>query len=54
MRLVVADDSMLTREGIVRLLVEAGHEVLSQAGDAVELLRQVEEHPGVGQQRVAR
>ncbi len=44
MRLVVADDSMLTREGIVRLLIEAGHEVLGQAGDAGELLRQVEEH----------
>lgn len=34
---------MLTREGIVRLLQEAGHEVVGQAGDAVELLRQVDE-----------
>jgi len=38
----VADDTMLTREGIVRLLVDAGHDVVAQAGDAVELLRQVD------------
>ena len=43
MRLVVAEDTMLTREGIVRLLVEAGHEVVGQAGDAVELLSQVDQ-----------
>ena len=43
MRLVVAEDTMLTREGIVRLLQEAGHEVVGQAGDAVELLRQVDQ-----------
>ena len=43
MRLVVAEDSMLTREGIVRLLVEAGHEVVGQVGDAVELLGQVDQ-----------
>jgi DNA-binding NarL/FixJ family response regulator len=42
-RLVVCEDTMLTREGIVRLLVEAGHEVVGQAGDAVELLRQVDQ-----------
>ena len=33
---------MLTRAGIVRLLAEAGHEVVGEAGDGVELLRQVE------------
>ena len=44
MRLVVAEDTMLTREGIVRLLLEAGHEVVGQAGDAVALLAQVEQH----------
>jgi DNA-binding NarL/FixJ family response regulator len=41
MRLVVADDVMLTREGIVRLLEEAGMEVVGQADDAPSLLRRV-------------
>jgi DNA-binding NarL/FixJ family response regulator len=40
-RVVVADDSLLTREGIVRLLGDEGVEVVGQAGDAEELLRQV-------------
>jgi DNA-binding NarL/FixJ family response regulator len=38
MRLVVADDAMLTREGVVRLLRDAGHDVVAQAADADELL----------------
>ena len=33
LRLVLADDSLLLREGIARLLVEAGFEVVGQAGD---------------------
>jgi DNA-binding NarL/FixJ family response regulator len=41
MRVVVADDVMLTREGIVRLLAEAGIEVVGQAADAEALLRDV-------------
>jgi DNA-binding NarL/FixJ family response regulator len=41
MRVVVADDVMLTREGIVRLLEEAGVEVVGQAEDAPSLLRRV-------------
>lgn len=41
MRVVVADDVMLTREGIVRLLEEAGIEVVGQAGDATSLVRLV-------------
>jgi len=41
MRVVVADDVMLTREGIVRLLEEAGIEVVGQADDASSLLRRV-------------
>ena len=41
MRVVVADDVMLTREGIARLLVEAGIEVVAQAEDADGLLREV-------------
>jgi DNA-binding NarL/FixJ family response regulator len=41
-RVVVADDVMITREGIVRLLGDSGVEVVGQAADARELLRQVE------------
>jgi DNA-binding NarL/FixJ family response regulator len=41
MRVVVAEDTMLTREGIVRLLEEAGVEVVGQAEDADGLLRKV-------------
>ncbi len=44
-RVVVADDSVLLREGIVRLLDEQdGFEVVGQAGDAEELLRKVGAH----------
>ena len=41
MRVVVADDAMLTREGIVRLLREADVDVVAQAENADELLRHV-------------
>ncbi len=41
MRVVVADDVMLTREGIVRLLKEAGIEVVAEAEDGDGLLRHV-------------
>jgi DNA-binding NarL/FixJ family response regulator len=48
MRVVVADDTMLTREGIVRLLRDAGIEVVAEAEDADGLLRQVRlAHPDV-------
>lgn len=48
MRVVVADDSVLLREGLVRLLTEAGFDVVGQAGDAGELLARVEaSHPDV-------
>jgi DNA-binding NarL/FixJ family response regulator len=40
-RVVVADDVMLTREGIVRLLKDAGVEVAAEAEDAEGLLREV-------------
>jgi DNA-binding NarL/FixJ family response regulator/class 3 adenylate cyclase len=40
-RVVVADDVMLTRQGIVRLLQEAGVEVAAEAEDAAGLLRHV-------------
>jgi DNA-binding NarL/FixJ family response regulator len=41
MRVVVADDVMLTREGIVRLLRDAGIEVVGEAEDADGLIRDV-------------
>jgi DNA-binding NarL/FixJ family response regulator len=44
MRVVVADDSVLLREGIVRLLEEAGSEVVAQSGTAEDLLRHVAMH----------
>jgi DNA-binding NarL/FixJ family response regulator len=40
-RVVVADDAMLTREGIVRLLRDAGMDVVAAVGDADALLREV-------------
>jgi DNA-binding NarL/FixJ family response regulator len=40
-RVVVGEDSVLLREGIVRVLREAGFEVVAQAGDAEDLLRKV-------------
>jgi DNA-binding NarL/FixJ family response regulator len=43
-RVVVADDSALLREGVVRLLEEAGLDVVGQAADAEELLRKVRAH----------
>lgn len=44
MRLVIADDSVLLREGLVRLLEEEGHEVAAAVGDADALLAAVAEH----------
>jgi DNA-binding NarL/FixJ family response regulator len=44
MRVVVAEDSVLLREGVVRLLQEAGMDVVGQAGDAEDLLRNVRAH----------
>jgi DNA-binding NarL/FixJ family response regulator len=41
MRVVVAEDVMLTREGITRLLKDAGIDVVAEADDAVSLLRAV-------------
>ncbi len=44
MRVVVADDSVLLRAGVVRLLEGAGFEVVGQAGDAEDLVRKVSAH----------
>jgi DNA-binding NarL/FixJ family response regulator len=43
-QVVVAEDDVLMREGIVRLLVEAGFDVVAQAGDADALLRKALAH----------
>ena len=42
MRVVVADDSMLLREGLARLLTDAGCDVVGTAEDATGLMREVE------------
>jgi DNA-binding NarL/FixJ family response regulator len=42
-RVVVADDDVLVREGVVSLLQRSGFEVVGQAGDAVQLLDLVRE-----------
>ena len=42
MRLVVADDSALVREGLAGLLERQGHQVVGEAADATELLAVVE------------
>ena len=41
MRVVLADDSVLLREGIARLLEDAGFEVVGQAGDPDQLMLKV-------------
>ena len=45
MRVVIADDNLLVRRGIVALLEEAGIEVTAQAGDMAGLLEAVEAGP---------
>ena len=44
MRLVLADDSVLLREGMTRLLSEVGFEVAARVGDPESLLAAVREH----------
>jgi DNA-binding NarL/FixJ family response regulator len=47
-RVVIADDDLLLREGIARLLEHSAFEVVGLAGDAVELMRLVrEQNPGL-------
>jgi DNA-binding NarL/FixJ family response regulator len=43
-RVVIADDSVLLRRGAVRLLEDAGFEVVGEAGDGEDLLRKVRAH----------
>lgn len=44
LRVVIAEDDVLLREGIARLLAEAGFDVVGHAGDAVEFLRKALAH----------
>ncbi|MBU5422742.1 response regulator transcription factor [Cellulomonas hominis] len=44
MRVVLAEDALLLREGLVRLLQEAGHTVVAAVGTAPDLLDAVREH----------
>jgi DNA-binding NarL/FixJ family response regulator len=48
LRVVIGEDDVLLREGIARLLGEAGFEVVAQAGDADDLIRKgLAHHPDV-------
>lgn len=44
MRIVIADDSVLLREGLARVLVENGYEVVAQVGDPAALRDAVAHH----------
>jgi DNA-binding NarL/FixJ family response regulator len=44
MRVAIAEDSVLLREGVTRLLAEEGFEVVAECGDADELLRKLSSH----------
>ena len=45
MRVILADDSVLLREGLARMLSESGFEVVAQVGDAEALLAAVDADP---------
>jgi DNA-binding NarL/FixJ family response regulator len=44
MRVALAEDSVLLREGLARLLGDAGFDVVAQCGDAEDLMRRVNSH----------
>lgn len=44
MRILIAEDSVLLRAGLTRLLLDAGEDVIASVGDAEELLTAVERH----------
>ena len=49
MRVVVADDSLLLREGLQLLLAEAGHDVVASVGDGPSFVAAMLEHrPDIG------
>ena len=44
MRIVIAEDSVLLRAGLTRILIDAGEDVVATVGDADELLLAVARH----------
>jgi DNA-binding NarL/FixJ family response regulator len=44
MRILIAEDSVLLRAGLTRLLLDAGEDVIASVGDADELMLAVERH----------
>ncbi len=44
LRVVIAEDQLLLREGVARLLAEAGFDVVAQSPDAEDLVRKVAAH----------
>jgi DNA-binding NarL/FixJ family response regulator len=44
MRVVIADDAVLLREGLIRLVEENGHAVVSAVGDGPSLVEAIKEH----------
>jgi DNA-binding NarL/FixJ family response regulator len=44
MRIVIGEDSALVREGLAKLLIDAGHDVVARVADAEAVVRAVEEH----------
>jgi DNA-binding NarL/FixJ family response regulator len=44
MRLIIAEDDVLLREGIARILGDEGYEIVAQAGDRDDLLEKVRTH----------
>ena len=44
LRVLVAEDQLLLREGLSRLLTDSGFEVVAQPGDAVDVQRKVAAH----------
>ncbi|WP_275467669.1 response regulator transcription factor [Streptomyces noursei] len=48
MRVVIAEDSVLLREGLTRLLTDRGHEVVAGVGDGEALLKTIADLAGAG------
>ena len=44
MRVVIAEDAVVLREGLTRLLADRGHQVCAAVGDGEALLAAVREH----------
>lgn len=49
MRVVIAEDSVLLREGLTRLLTDLGHDVVAGVGDAEALIKTVSDLAGQGE-----